>query len=337
MPARVWTILPGLSWHEEIRVGAWTGWIIPIIAALLLGAAATFYLRKVRLPREETQAGVAALAGMRWRDYMHLVLAALNRRGYERVIDVDANSDGGDYLLDRGGQSWLLSSKHGSAYVLGSTAIAEFANAIRMRGAVGGLLVTSGQFAPEAKSLAAAQRIELLDGPTLWPELKPLLPDTQRQTVFAPAQSRAKRHVAMAWLGSFVVGILLLTLVRPQAPDDREGNQPTTPAARSAATPVIPAQPGSMDNIAQAPTDPVQLAQRRETVVRAISTLPNVDRAVWSTQSTLLVYLLDEQSEPKSDICPLLEQYVELAASRIQLEPPPGSTRPVRFVQCRAF
>jgi HJR/Mrr/RecB family endonuclease len=337
MPARVWTILPDLSWQEEIRVGAWTGWIIPIVAALLLGAVATFYLQKIRLPREETQAGVAALAGMRWRDYIHLVLAALNRRGYERVIDVDANSDEGDYLLDRDGQSWLLSSKHGSAYVLGSTAIAEFANAIRMRGAVGGLLVTSGQFAPEAKSLAAAQRIELLDGPTLWPELKPLLPDTQRLTVFAPAQSRAKRHVAMAWLGSFVVGILLLTLVRPQAPDDREGNQPTTPAARSAATPVIPAQPGSMDNIAQAPTDPVQLAQRRETVVRAISTLPNVDRAVWSTQSTLLVYLLDEQSEPKSDICPLLEQYVELAASRIQLEPPPGSTRPVRFVQCRAF
>ena len=318
-------------------MGAWTGWIIPIIAALLVGAAATFYLRKIRLPREETQAGIAALAGMRWRDYIHLVLAALNRRGYERVFDADANSDEGDYLLDRGGQSWLLSSKHGSAYVLGSTAIAEFANAIRMRGAVGGLLVTSGQFAPEAKSLAAAQRIELLDGPALWPELKPLLPDTQRQTVFAPAQARAKRHVAMAWLASFVVGILLLTLLRQQAPDAGAGVEPRPATARSAAAPVIPTQPRSMGDIAQAPTDPTELTQRREAVVRAISTLPDVDRAVWSTQSTLLVYLLDEQGEPKSEICPLLEQYVELAASRIQLEPPPGGTRPVRFVQCRAF
>ena len=86
-----------------------------------------------------------------------------------------------------------------------------------------------------------------------------------------------------------------------------------------------------------APRGPAQLTQRRETVAQAISTLPHVDRAVWSTQSTLLVYLFDEQSEPKRDICPLLERYVELAASRIQLEPPPGSTRPVRFVQCRAF
>ena len=318
-------------------MGAWTGWLIPIIVALLLGAAATFYLRKVRLPREETLAGIAALAGMRWRDYIHLVLAALNRRGYERVFDADASSDEGDYLLDRGGQSWLLSSKHGTAYVLGSTAIAEFANAIRMRGAVGGLLVTSGQFAPEAKSLAAAQRIELLDGPALWPELKPLLPDTQRETAFAPAQARAKRHVAMAWLGSFVVGVLLLTLVRQQEPNVEAADESTPPAARLAANPATPAQPGSMGNIAQAPTDPSQLAQRRDTVVQAISTLPNVDRAVWSTQSTLLVYLLDEQGEPKSEICPLLEHYVELAASRIQLEPPPGSTRTVRFVQCRAF
>jgi len=318
-------------------VGAWTGWIIPIIAALLLGAAATFYLRKVRLPREETQAGIAALAGMRWRDYIHLVLAALNRRGYERVFEADANSDEGDYLLDRGGQPWLLSSKHGTAYVLGSTAIAEFANAIRMRGAVGGLLVTSGQFAPEAKSLAAAQRIELLDGPALWPELKPLLPDTQRQTVFAPAQARAKRHVAMAWLAAFVVGILLLTVFRQQAPDVEAGVETPPPAARSTAAPVPRAQSRSMGDIAQAPTDPAQLKQRREIVAEAISTLPHVDRAVWSTQSTLLVYLLDEQGEPKSEICPLLEQYVELAASRIQLEPPPDSTRPVRFVQCRAF
>jgi hypothetical protein len=318
-------------------VGAWSGWIIPIIAALLVGATATFYLQKVRLPREETQAGIAALAGMRWRDYIHLVLAALNRRGYERVFEADANSDEGDYLLDRGGQSWLLSSKHGSAYVLGSTAIAEFANAIRMRGAVGGLLVTSGQFAPEAKSLAAAQRIELLDGPALWPELKPLLPDTQRQTVFAPAQARAKRHVAMAWFASFVFGMLLLTVFRQQSPNADSGVEPTPRAARSTAAPGMRAQPRSMGDIAQAPTDPAELKQRRETVAEAISTLPHVDRAVWSTQSTLLVYLLDEQGEPKHDICPLLEQYVELAASRIQMEPPPGSTRPVRFVQCRAF
>lgn len=315
-------------------MGAWTVWLIPIIATLLLGAAATLYLQKIRLPREETKAGIAALAGMRWRDYIHLVLAALNRRGYERVFKTDAPSDEGDYLLERDGQSWLLSSKHGSAYVLGSTAIAEFANTIRMRGAAGGLLVTSGHFAPEAKPLAAAQRIELLDGPALWPDLKPLLPDEERAIVSAPAQARAKRHLVIAWLGSLVVGLLLFMLVHQDTPQPLAEATPAAASASTAAKPRV-ASPGKSSSAV--PTDPAQLQKRRDDVARGISTLPMVDRALWSTQSTLLVYLLDEQAEPMPLICPLLERYEELGASRVQLQPPPDSKQPVRFLQCRAY
>ena len=36
-------------------------------------------------------------------------------------------------------------------------------------------------------------------------------------------------------------------------------------------------------------------------------------------------------------LCPLLERYPELAASRVQLQPPPGSQKPVRFRQCRSY
>ena len=103
---------------------------------------------------------------MRWRDFIQLVLDALIQRGYERVFETNAGGEDGDYVLEREGQRYLLSSKHGAAYVLGSTAIAELASAIRMRGAAGGLLVAPGRFAPEAHPLARAQRIELLDGPT---------------------------------------------------------------------------------------------------------------------------------------------------------------------------
>lgn len=314
-------------------MGAWTGWLIPIVATLLLGAGATFYLRRIRLPREETLAGIAALAGMRWRDYIHLVLAALNRRGYERVFEPGASSEEGNYQLERNGQRWLLSSKYGTAYVLGSTAIAEFANTIRMRGATGGLLVTSGQFAPEAKSLAAAQRIELLDGPTLWPELKSLLPDEQRAAIAAPAHARAKHYVAVAWLGSLLVGTLLFATVSIHAPETAASIDLATHPAPPVAAPGLALPPAS----SATPMDMAQLERRRNDIAQAISTLPSVDRAVWSSQSTLLVYLLDDRGEPKRVICPLLERYEELAASRIQLAPPPGSTRPVRFVQCRAF
>ncbi|MEO6264208.1 MAG: restriction endonuclease [Luteimonas sp.] len=318
-------------------MAAWTGWLIPIAVFLLLGFAASFYLHRIRLPRDEAAAGVTALAGMRWRDFIHLVLAALNKRGYERIFDPDAAGDEGEYLLERNGQRWLLSSKHGAAYVLGSTAIAEFANAIRMRGAAGGLLVTPGQFAPEAVPLAAAQRIELLDGPKLWPQLRPLLPEHQRAVVSAPAQAQARRHVLLAWGGALVVGALLFTLSDLGSTDSATATTPVAPPTKPNAAARAPAPAAVAETSSPAPTDPAQLEQRRREVARAISTLSTVHRAVWSTQSTLLVYLADELADPMPDICPLLVRYEELGASRVQLQPPQGSTRPVRFVQCRAY
>src|SRR3546814_5506669 len=131
-------------------------------------------------------------------------------------------------MLERNGQRWLLASKHGAAYVLGSTAIAEFANNIRMRGAQGGLLVTPGQFAPEAAALAAAQRIELLDGARLWPELRPLLPEEQRAAVSQPALANMKRHFALAWIGALVFAVGLYAL------SDHDGPAPDTSASASA-------------------------------------------------------------------------------------------------------
>jgi hypothetical protein len=320
---------------------AWGSLLVAIVALALIGGGATFYLRTVRLPREETEAGIAALAGMRWRDFIHLVLDALHRRGYERVFDSEATSDESDYMLERNGQRWLLSSKHGASYVLGSTAIAEFANNIRMRGAHGGLLVTPGQFAPEAAALAAAQRIELLDGARLWPELRPLLPEEQRAAVSQPALANMKRHFALAWVGALVVAVALFALSGNDAPTEAvAAGAPASKSAKAAqaptaSAPAVPADAGVP--VSPAPTDPGQLAQRRQEVTRAISTLPHVDRALWSTQSTLLVYLLDQNADPIPEICPLLEHYEELRASRIQLQPPPGSTRPVRFLQCRSY
>ena len=46
-------------------MGEWMGWLVPIAAFLLIGISASLYLHRIRLPREETAAGVAALAGMR--------------------------------------------------------------------------------------------------------------------------------------------------------------------------------------------------------------------------------------------------------------------------------
>ena len=321
-------------------MGAWLGWLVPFAALMLIGVAGTLYLLRIRAPREESAAGVAALAGMRWRDFIHLVLDALIKRGYERVFEPQASGEDGDYVLERDGQRYLLSAKHGAAYILGSTAIAELANSIRMRGVAGGLLVTPGQFAPEALPLARAQRIELLDGPTLWPELRSLLPEEQRAGVSAPSEGRTRQHVLIVWVCAIVLAGILFALLRP-ATTDTVAMEVPTPTQQVVAQPLHAksALPGASTaaGSSMVPTDAAKLEQRRIEVSHAVSTLPGVDRALWETQSTLLVYLVDDQSNPFPTICPLLERYEELAATRLQLQPPQGSTKPVRFVQCRAY
>ncbi|MEO5962435.1 MAG: hypothetical protein ABIP87_03240, partial [Thermomonas sp.] len=87
----------------------------------------------------------------------------------------------------------------------------------------------------------------------------------------------------------------------------------------------------------QIPTDDAALEKRRQEAADTISTLFGVSRAVWSTQSTLVVNLSSSDADPVSQLCPLLERYPELAASRVQLQPPPGSERQVRFIQCRSY
>jgi restriction system protein len=320
-------------------VGAWLGWLIPFAVLILIGVAGTWYLVRIRAPRGESAAGVAALAGMHWRDFIHLVVDALIKRGYERVFEPQASGEDGDYVLERDGQRYLLSAKHGAAYILGSTAIAELANSIRMRGVAGGLLVTPGQFAPEALPLARAQRIELLDGPTLWPELRSLLPEQQRAQVSAPSQGKTRQHVLLVWVCAVVVAGILFALLRPTTTRSDAIDVASTPK-QTMPPPLQPKtalRPGSAVGSAVAPTDAVKLEQRRTEVSHAVATLPGVDRALWETQSTLLVYLVDDQSDPFPTICPLLERYEELAATRLQLQPPQGSTKRVRFVQCRAY
>ncbi len=135
--------------------------LLALVVALALGFAASAHLWTVRRRQAQAGAGIRALSGMRWREFSHFVLDAMKHRGYDLHATHDEGERGQEteFLLSKGGQRWLLSCKHGSAYRIAEPAVAELAGSIRFRGAHGGLLVTPGQIEPAASKAATAADI----------------------------------------------------------------------------------------------------------------------------------------------------------------------------------
>src|SRR5690606_17504494 len=227
-------------------------WAVALAVAVLIGVAGTLYFRIVVMRRDETEAGLAALAGMSWREFIHLVLDALGKRGYTRVFNRKDPSGDNDYALERGGKRWLLSCKHGRAFVLGESQVAELANEIRLANAAGGILATQGSISKEARPAAKVQRIELLDGPTLWPELRELMGEEQRAPILAGAAAKARQRTLLSWLLALVAGLAVFTLAPRPEPSTSDDPLPT---ANAAATKASEAASAAAAPISAPPTD----------------------------------------------------------------------------------
>jgi hypothetical protein len=303
-----------------------------------------------RRRRAETEIGVQALANMKWRDCVALILEALQREGYRQTTDSLAAGDGGnEFLLTLNGDKVLLGYKHGTAYHLGEANVAEFLNALRMRGARSGILLTLGS-ADAISEAASAGIVELMDGATLWPKVRPLMPPMLLQQVRAEAIRRTRKGL---WTG-VAASLLAASLVFLVA---NAGEGPAAPAA--AAPPVVSparavvaadeAQPRSdaamlkqlnatakaMAEVAKL-SDP-ELASRRAEVAQQVSLISQVDVAAWSAQRTLLVTLNHADGKEKvlvDEICRIVTQYEELRFTRIQLQPPAESGLSVRWRLC---
>lgn len=328
--------------------------LLAAAVALVIGSVGSVYLLKIARPREEARAGIAALPELRWREFVALLTLALSRLGYERRIDPNAGGDENELKMLRDGQLWLVSAKHGASYVLGPQAIREFARAIEMHGAAGGLLVTPGHFSKEALPEASFNHIELYDGQRLWPELAPALDRAQYQQFIAPARQRIRTQLIGVWVVALVAGLgawlLLGSRAEPVAPGQppatpsvvaapagQSGAVPSpTPAGSATATPAAtPAEStDTTDARATIPTEPAELARRRGQVADAVRTLPGVEKANWSGESTLVVLQSGNDIDARGTICPLLQPYPELRATRLQLQPPRESGRLVSYFQC---
>lgn len=309
--------------------------LLALAITLVIGLLGSAYVLKVAKPREEAKAGIAALPGLRWREFLTLLIVALSRLGYERRVDPSAGGDETELKMLRDGELWLVSAKHGASYVLGPQAIREFARAIEMHGAAGGLLVTPGHFTREAQPEASHNHIQLYDGQRLWPELAPAMEPSQYRAFIAPARQRIRTQLAGIWIVALLAGGLAAWLLS-QRQSDADPPPATTADVATPPQPAAPAGDASTpdDGPAPVPTDPAALAERRNTVADAVRTLPGVEKARWVGESTLVILQSGNALDARATICPLLQPYPELRATRLELRPPTDSGRLVSYFQC---
>ncbi|MGN6225555.1 restriction endonuclease [Pseudoxanthomonas sp.] len=308
-------------------------WLCGLAVALLTGVAVSAYLWWIRRRKDEIAAGLHALSGLRWREFSRLVLSALERRGMVVVAAApdETRDPRGIFPLTRDGQSWLLSCKHGSAYRIGAAPVEELAASVRLGNAAGGILATEGQLEQEGRVAAQGHNIEVLDGPHLWDELAPLVETDLREQIVGQAAARAKRHIAIGWLGSVTLGALVATALANAGLDTGDS------AATAPATAQKPAATAATDVVAYHEPTEAELQEQRLAVSRALSGTPGVVRGVWQTRLTLVVDYQGDETEVWPRICQQVELYPALRTVRVQLNPPAGSGEPVRWRQCKTI
>lgn len=319
--------------------------LLAALVAVAIGAAASAWLWLARRRRDEADAGLAALAGMRWREFSRFVLDAMRHRGHEVSADpvALAGARQTEFVMHRDGRKWLLACRHGEHAGVDMRTVHALENALLANGAVGGILVATGHVEANARrAVATRPKLQLLEGRALWRELAPMLPETLRDEAAADAAKVARGRLRLAWLGAVAVGmVVLLVGGRGMDPTDTPGATPSrtasvpsgsapSPSALPTAAPATPASP-------PATPDPGEEAFDRSQVALAVAALPGIADAAWVTDSTLLVNLRIDADERLADICAILEQYETLRTSRLQLQPAPDSSDPVRFRQCRVF
>ena len=325
----------------------------PILIAIFIGLVCFLFcfwwFGIVKRRQAEIQTGVVTLAAMKWRECVGLVIQSLEKEGYREEISSRQPGDGGtEFLLKKGSALTLLSYKHGTAYHLGEANIRDFANGVQLIGASKGILVTLGTIENMAKDVASRYDIQVIDGAALWPRIEGFLSSNTLNTVRQQASAQTKSKVqigaavsvALTILSFFVLGGLG-AISDDNTQTQADAAQVTQAAPIAASKPIDPevarlnATAKALDEIDKLTVK--QLAKRKADTAVTISALPSVNSAIWYSASTLQINLNTEKNDDKvliEEICRVITQREELRYTRLQLEPPSGSSVPVRFRQC---
>jgi restriction system protein len=144
-------------------------YILPLIC--LVGGVVSAVRRSKRetlIKDVATSSAANALDGVTWKEFEILVGEAFRLQGYQVTENHAGGPDGGiDVVLRKGNEKFFVQCKQWKAFSVGVKVVRELYGVMAAERAVGGFVVTSGQFTNDAEEFAKGRNVELIDGPKL--------------------------------------------------------------------------------------------------------------------------------------------------------------------------
>ena len=120
-----------------------------------------------------------------WREFEQLVTESFRRRGYHTPDTARPADAGGDQILRRDRETYLLHCKYWRHAKVDVGALQALHKAMLARNVSGAFVVSFGRFGRDAVRFASTQRIQVIDGPAL----KLLLESMRATLAKAPAHA----------------------------------------------------------------------------------------------------------------------------------------------------
>ena len=319
--------------------------VFGIALAIALVAGARFWFNRIQKAKEITAIGMEVLATRSWREALALMVKALEVDGMvagTELADVNGATSG-ERLLRRGNRSVLLVYKHGTTYRIGQAAVRDVELRREKAGIDEAILATLGQVDEEARAAAKTMGLELLDGPGAWLKIENLLEDRVRADVAREAEEKVRGPRTMATLGAMFLGAVIVffgsqagerlgTMGDMSGTSTDTGSPQTNAAAPAAAKAPAPAPALEANSPAVevlAISEDAAAAVRRAALAQAVMDVPGIDRASWSTATTLVISLSRRVTpETATDaICAMAQIYPEVHESRLQFDSVGAETR----------
>jgi restriction system protein len=158
-------LLSGVKYQALQTFGFYGRFIFPFF--LLAGSVASFFARRKRVNLLTTARNTESsdpFSTLSWHDFELLVGQYFRELGYN-VAETCFGADGGvDLRVKDGVETYLVQCKLWKASKVPVTVVRELYGVMMAEGASGAIVVTSGEFTPDAKRFAEGKSIVLVDG-----------------------------------------------------------------------------------------------------------------------------------------------------------------------------